>query len=93
MENREYLTKEEAAARCKAFAAARPGTTFSNYATHKVVRRPTTESERAADRAAGGPVYLDRAIYSWIRIPYDHGIILANPSLKGKWILENGGTK
>jgi hypothetical protein len=34
----EYVTKEEAAARCRAFAAANPGSVFHNYAHDKVVR-------------------------------------------------------
>ena len=66
----EYVTKEEAAARCRAFAAANPGSVFHNYATLKVVR--------TADNMT--------TLYEWFKAYYDSPALKANPELKGRWV-------
>lgn len=74
----EYLTKEEAAARCKAFAATNPGSTFHNYAHTKAVRRPATAEEQVNGR-------LTVTVYEWNKLYNDSAAVKAHPELKGLW--------
>ena len=63
----EYGTKEEAAARCRAFVAVNPGSVFHNYSHDKVVR---TADNRTT-------------LYTWCKLYTDAAILTAHPELKG----------
>lgn len=81
----EYLTTDEAARRCREFAAANPGTTFHNWAHSKCVRRTSTQQEQDAEKAAGRWPHITITVYEWNKLYTDANVLKTHPELKGLW--------
>lgn len=77
----EYVTKEIAAARCRAFAATNAAYALHNYATHKSVSRDATAEERATmPRGVVGVT-----VYGWLKLYTDSHVITRFPEVRGYW--------
>lgn len=81
----EYISIEEANARCKALAKATPGATFSNHAHHKTVRVPKPQAEIDAHIAAHGWANITNDILGFQKLYTDSPILKTHPELKGLW--------
>jgi hypothetical protein len=81
----EYVTKETAANRCRAFSALNAGSTFHNHAHYKSVRRQSTPQEREADSASGRCIRLTVTIHEWCKLYTDAEVLKTHPELKGLW--------
>ena len=90
-----YYTKDEAAALCRAFAAAHAGTEFHNHAHHKRVDRPRTAAECEAIKAKHNQTwcYLEETLLSFDKLYTDSAAIKANRELKGLWIQTTGAAE